>query len=201
MKDLARKIKRRENAITRLDRAMDWGVLIMAALLSVVLILMFYYILQPHDKEDEKPTETTPASTVSVIKPSEAKVDAEYEWEAAFREEVSAQVDVVPERKHIGKCRLTVYTPTETHWGYTTATGVKSQHLMTCAVDPNVIPYGSNVIIVAKDGSELRLKAVDCGNFTGKWVDIFFDGTERHGIVWLDETLGEWGDVYIEVAK
>ena len=197
---MARKPKRRENAITRLDRAMDWGILIMSALLSVVLIMMFYYILQPHDKDD-KPSESTPSPTVSVIKPSEAKVDTEYEWEAAFREEVSAQVDIVPERKHIGKCRLTVYTPTESHWGYTTATGAKSQHLMTCAVDPKVIPYGSNVIVVAKDGSEYRFKAVDCGGFSGKWVDIFFDGTERHGIEWLDETLGEWGDVYIEVAK
>lgn len=194
---MARRPKRRDNAITRLDRAMDWGVLVMAALLSVVLIMMFMYILQPSEK-DEKPTESTPASTASVIKPSEVKVDAEYEWEAAFREEVSAQVDVVPERKHIGKCRLTVYTPTETHWGYTTATGVKSQHLMTCAVDPKVIPYGSNVIVVAKDGSELRLKAIDCGNFKGRWVDIFFDGTERHGIEWLDDNLGEWGDVYYE---
>ena len=194
MRDMARRPKRRENAITRLDRAMDWGVLIMSALLSIVLILMFYYILQPNEESESD----APSPAVSVIKPSESKVDTEYEWEAAFREEVSAQVDVVPERKHIGKCRLTVYTPTEGKWGYTTATGVKSQHLMTCAVDPRVIPYGSNVIIVAKDGSELRLKAVDCGNFKGKWVDIFFDGTERHGIEWLDETLGEWGDVYIE---
>ena len=201
LNDTRRKSKHRENAVTRLDRAMDWGVLIMVTLLTVVLILTFYYILQPNN-DANKPNEPTPASTASVIKPSETKVDAEADWEVAFREEVSAQVDIAPERKHIGNCRLTVYTPTETHWGYATATGVKSQHLMTCAVDPKVIPYGSNVIIVAKDGSELRLKAIDCGNFKGAWVDIFFDDSVSHGIQWLDECFGgEWADVYIEVAK
>ena len=196
MKDTRHKAKRRENIITRLDRAMDWGVLIMSALLSLVLILMFYYILQPRGEKDANAN--TP--TISVVKPSEAKVDTEYEWEAEFRAQIEAQM-IPPERKHIGTCRLTVYTPTETHWGYTTATGVKSQHLMTCAVDPKVIPYGSIVIVVDKDGDEHRFKAVDCGGFSSKWVDIFFDGSERHGIEWLDENLGEWADVWIEVVK
>jgi len=107
----------------------------------------------------------------------------------------------VPPRKFIGTCRLTVYTPDESSYGYQTATGVRSQHLMTCAVDPSVIPYGSNVIIKCADGSEWRLKAVDCGGFSGRWIDIFFDGSELGGIYWLDEVFGgDHADVYVEAA-
>ena len=121
--------------------------------------------------------------------------------EAEFREQIAAQVDHAPARKYIGRCRLTVYNSTESSWGYATATGAKSQHLMTCAVDPKVIPYGSNVIVVDKDGEEWRFKAVDCGNFKGKWIDIFFDGSELGGIYWLDEVFGgDHADVYVEAA-
>lgn len=102
-------------------------------------------------------------------------------------------------RTHIGHCRLTIYTPYETHHGYNTATGVPSQHLMTCAVDPKLIPYGSNVILIKPDGTEHRLKAVDCGNFKGKMIDVFFDGSVSGGVEWLVATFGsEYADVWIE---
>ena len=102
-------------------------------------------------------------------------------------------------RKYIGRCRLTIYTPTESHWGYTTATGVKSQHLQTCAVDPSVIPYGNTVILITKDGNELHLKAVDCGNFKGKMIDVFYDGSVKDGVSYLISTFGaEYAEVWIE---
>jgi len=103
-----------------------------------------------------------------------------------------------PAQKYIGKCRLTIYTPTETHWGYTTATGVYSQHLTTCAVDPKVIPYGSTVVIKG-NGNELRLLAVDCGNFKGKMIDIFYEGSVSDGVAYLISAFGaEYGEVWIE---
>lgn len=102
-------------------------------------------------------------------------------------------------RKHIGRCRLTIYTPNETHWGYATATGVKSAHLRTCAVDPRIIHYGSTVILKSND-KEWRLKAVDCGNFRGKMIDVFYDGAVSDGVSWLISMFGaEYADVYIEV--
>lgn len=105
-------------------------------------------------------------------------------------------------RIHIGRCRLTIYTPYETHHGYNTATGVKAQHLMTCAVDPRLIPYGSNVILIKPDGTEHRLKAIDCGNFKGHMVDVFFDGTVTSGVGWLADTFGEeYADVWIETPE
>lgn len=106
-------------------------------------------------------------------------------------------IEVNGQRK-IGRCRLTIYTPTETHWGYTTATGVRSEHLKTCAVDPRIIPYGSTVILKAGD-TELRLKAVDCGNFRGKMIDVFYDGSVSDGVNYLINTFGsEYAEVWIE---
>ena len=101
-------------------------------------------------------------------------------------------------RKHVGRCRLTIYTPNETHWGYTTATGVKSAHLVTCAVDPRIIPYGSTIVLSA-NGNEWRLKAVDCGNFRGKMIDVFYDGSVSAGVSWLVSMFGsEYAEVWIE---
>lgn len=103
-------------------------------------------------------------------------------------------------RIHIGRCRLTIYTPYETHYGYTTATGVRSEHLVTCAVDPKLIRYHSDVILIKSDGTEHRLKAVDCGNFKGRMIDVFYDGSVSDGVAWLIEMFGaEYADVYIEV--
>ena len=103
-----------------------------------------------------------------------------------------------PAQKYIGRCRLTIYTPTETHWGYSTATGVLSQHLTTCAVDPKLIPYGSTVIIKG-NSNELRLLAVDCGNFKGKMIDIFYEGSVSDGVAYLISAFGaEYGEVWIE---
>ena len=53
--------------------------------------------------------------------------------------------------------------------GYQTATGVRSSNLYTVAVDPNVIPLGSKILI---DGEEYL--AVDVGGLVkGDHVDIF----------------------------
>ena len=178
--------------------AVDWAWLVLTALIIVVIVCMVINTIESATKGVEA-TESDDAIVSHV-----ADDDRDYyppRKHIAESEEESEPPMVVaetPPRTHIGKCRMTVYTPTETHWGYTTATGVKSQHLMTCAVDPKVIPYGSNVIVIGKDGAEYRYKAIDCGNFKGKWVDIFFDGSIRHGIEWLDENLGEWADVWIE---
>ena len=64
-------------------------------------------------------------------------------------------------------------------WGYQTATGVKSEGLKTCAVDPSVIPLGTTILV---DG--ICLKAVDTGSAVkGNVIDIFYDGTKETSIV------------------
>lgn len=99
----------------------------------------------------------------------------------------------------LGQYRLTVYTPESDggKWGYQTATGRRSEHLTTCAVDPTVIPYGTVITIGEEDG--LKLQAVDCGSSVkGYHIDIFYDGTEKEAFGWLMSTFGDYAHVYIE---
>ena len=181
----------------------SWGTLVITACVCVSIVLIVFASVKRCSKEIESASEEEAVTVAMVIDDTtDEKGEDEYEWEAEIREQIAAQVDVAPERQYIGKCRITVYNATESSWGYQTATGRKSEHLTTCAVDPKVIPYGSNVIVVDKDGEEHRFRAIDCGGFSGKWVDIFFDGSEKHGIEWLDECFGgEFAEVYVEVAR
>lgn len=74
----------------------------------------------------------------------------------------------------LGEFKLTAYCPCKIcsgKWGRSTSTGVIAAANHTVAVDPSVIPYGTELIIngqtyVAED----RGAAV-----TGKTIDIFFD--------------------------
>ena len=168
-------------------RPIDWVVIAIATVIVTFLACMTIRLIVT---ADDAPQTSEEVEQQTSVEPNEEK------WTYVPEPIVEAEI---PPRTYIGNCRLTVYTPSETHWGYATATGAKSAHLMTCAVDPKVIPYGSNVIVIDKDGYEWRFKAVDCGNFSGKWVDIFFDGTEKHGIEWLDECFNnEHAEVWIE---
>ena len=70
---------------------------------------------------------------------------------------------------NMGDFKVTYYWPGEDNWGHRTATGVRSSNLYTVAVDPNVIPLGSKILI---DGEEYL--AVDVGGLVkGDHVDIF----------------------------
>jgi len=85
----------------------------------------------------------------------------------------------------LGVFSLTFYVPDE-EWGYQTATGVRSQHLATCAVDPNVIPLGSVIQITGDNGQTLTLKCVDVGGgIKGNKIDIFWDGSVQSGYNWI----------------
>ena len=101
-------------------------------------------------------------------------------------------------KENLGKFRLTFYTPYEDGWGYQTATGVRSEHLNTCAVDSSVIPLGSTIEITGANGKKLTLKAVDIGDgINGKTIDIFFDGGQREGYAFMAE-FGEYREVYMK---
>ena len=85
--------------------------------------------------------------------------------------------------KNLGSFRITVYTPGSDGgaWGYQTATGVRSRHLSTCAVDPDIIPLGSTIQI---DG--LTLLACDTGSAVqGNVIDIFYDGSDGEACEWV----------------
>lgn len=70
---------------------------------------------------------------------------------------------------NMGDFKVTYYWPGEDNWGHQTATGVRSSNLYTVAVDPDVIPLGSKILI---DGEEYL--AVDVGGLVkGDHIDIF----------------------------
>ena len=99
--------------------------------------------------------------------------------------------------KNLGTFSLTFYTPYEDGWGYNTATGVKSQHLKTCAVDPCVIPYGSVLKITGDNGQVLMLKAIDCGGgIKGNKIDIFMDCSQKEGYSFMAK-FGQIHSVYL----
>ena len=92
---------------------------------------------------------------------------------------------VEPEWICLGEFKITFYTPycDGGRWGYRTATGVRSQHLATCAVDKKVIPLGS---IISVNGLELR--CVDVGSAVkGNIIDIFLDTTVSEAKKWIKE--------------
>lgn len=96
----------------------------------------------------------------------------------------------------LGVFSLTFYVP-DTKWGYQTSTGVRSQHLKTCAVDPNVIPLGSVIRITGDNGQTLTLKCVDIGGgIKGNKIDIFWDGSVASGYDWMAD-FGTIHNVYL----
>lgn len=106
-------------------------------------------------------------------------------------------IDPYIARKLPGKFSLTFYVADET-WGYYTATpGVYSQHLATCAVDPNVIPLGSVIRITGNNGVKLTLHCVDVGGgIRGNKIDIFWNGSVAEGYKFFEE-FGTIHDVYL----
>lgn len=110
------------------------------------------------------------------------------------KNEPSTVVAVTFVETSLGYFKITVYCPSSDggRWGYNTSTGVRSSHLKTCAVDPNVIPLGSTIKV-----GDLVLEAIDTGSeVNGNVVDIFYDGTESEALSWIRE-FGTRHEVYI----
>ena len=135
-----------------------------------------------------KPTETT---TVTVPETS-TEINTERITEKPKTEKPSSRS--VSRKTNSKNFRITVYTPSSDggKWGYSTSTGARSEHLKTCAVDPDVIPLGS---IIEVNG--IRLKAVDTGSeVNGNVVDIFYDGSSKEAREWING-FGEYHEVTI----
>ena len=87
-----------------------------------------------------------------------------------------------------GRFKITAYCPCcdcSNNYNYETATGATAKEGRTIAVDPDVIPYGSQVLI----GDHMYI-AEDCGaKVKGDVVDIFFDdhdSVEWYGVKHCD---------------
>lgn len=122
----------------------------------------------------------------------EIKVEDEYRVEddiMVYEPEIMTVKEETPDTICLGVFRITAYCPCEEcseGWGYKTSTGAVATEGRTIAVDPKVIPYGSEVVI---DGHTYT--AEDCGGLIkGNKVDIFFDchrdvdayGKQKHDV-------------------
>ena len=80
----------------------------------------------------------------------------------------------------LGSFTITHYCPCDLCcgvWadGYT-STGTKATEGRTIAVDPAVIPYGSQVVIAYEDGTKERYTAEDCGGaIRGNHIDVYMN--------------------------
>lgn len=92
-------------------------------------------------------------------------------------------VEDKPELLALGDFKITHYCPGACccgEWadGYT-STGTKATEGRTIAVDPDVIPYGAEILVRYQDGTEAAYIAEDCGGaIQGNRIDIFMDSHE-----------------------
>lgn len=148
------------------DRVIEKLIYIVGLILSCVLFLAIGLSNAP-----EKHTETVVERIVTEVK--EIPPEADYE--------------------SLGEFTVTAYCPYEDEYGNATARPYNGEYIavegITVAVDPEVIPYGSVVII---DGHSYI--AHDCGGAVkGKVIDIYFDSVEE---------MNAWGkqtkEVYVK---
>ena len=109
---------------------------------------------------------------------------AMYECIQVERNQLQEQVDELSKWKSLGVFKITAYFYGEDEYGDLTSTGVKAQVNHTIAVDPKIIPYGSEVMI---DGQ--IYVAEDCG------------GAVKNNVidVWVEHQSNSFGVKYKEI--
>ena len=92
--------------------------------------------------------------------------------------------EAAPEPVSLGEFKITHYCPCRkccgkdpSHPAYgITATGTVATEGRTIGVDPDVIPFGTEVLVVYEDGTEAVYVAEDCGSgVDGNHIDVFMN--------------------------
>lgn len=146
-------------------------VIIIASLVVLLTLGVFVVETSSSDAQISAPvekTETTePLEPTVEIEPTEPTVD-----------ELAPIEPVEPISDYLGEFVLTAYCACKNCCGKTdgvTATGTIATAGRTIAVDPKVIPYGSEVII-----NDHIYIAEDCGGGINNYhIDIYFDSHEE----------------------
>ena len=114
--------------------------------------------------EEEQPT---PAETITVV-------DSVEDVLSASRYQTEEIYTLVNDRVFLGSFELTAYcgcSECSGEWGNGTATGTVAKENWTIAVDPDIIPYGTVVII----GNNIYC-AEDCGGaIVGNRIDVYYE--------------------------
>jgi 3D (Asp-Asp-Asp) domain-containing protein len=123
---------------------------------------------------DEMPAPAQPTETVVAVAPAPAPVVRVIEAEKVEMAAPPAE----PQLEPLGEFKITHYCPCELCCGEwadgITATGTTAREGRTIAVDPTVIPYGTEVVVRYDDGTEAVYIAEDCGGrITGNRIDVY----------------------------
>lgn len=102
-----------------------------------------------------------------------------------------SEISTAGQSKSLGIFKITAYCPCERcsgEWGTRTSTGATATEGRTIAVDPSVIPYGTEVVINGKS-----YIAEDTGGaIKGNKMDIYFDSheaAESYGVQYVEVFL------------
>ena len=133
------------------------------AMLLIVLLLMF--LLEKHkalaswQEKADKQAETL------------EQLDSEISNLNVQISDLEKTIEFYESWQNIGEFKITYYWPGEDSYGNSTSTGAIATEGRTIAVDPNVIPYGSEVLI----NGHVYI-AEDCGGAVkGNVIDIFVE--------------------------
>ena len=109
---------------------------------------------------------------------------AKYECIQIEKQQLEKQVEELQKWRSLGVFIITAYWYGEDEYGDLTATGVRAQVNHTIAVDPKIIPYGSEIMI---DGQ--IYVAEDCG------------GAVKNNVidVWVEHQSNSFGVKYKEI--
>lgn len=164
--------------------------IIFLACFGLLLYLEFYEEQEDHI-EPEVVTEPAP-KRIAALEPLELPVQhmeapKQIVESPAKPEPVATEYAAFPEGEaltSLGEFKITHYCPCpkccgkdeNSPWYGITSTGTKATQGRTIAVDPKVIPYGSEVLIRYADGTEAIYTAEDCGGAIKKnRIDVFMD--------------------------
>lgn len=175
---------RKHDRRTREQRKADESALIAAACLGAGLVLLVVALL------------LTGADAKDVEDPEEPAVEA---YDPAW--DIPATESAVCNDVFLGEFTLTAYCPDSCCcgvWanGYT-ATGTLATEGRTIAVDPDIIPYGTRVLLIWPDGTQHSYIAEDCGGgVNGNHIDVFFNDHQAARVFGVQSAM-----VYMEVEE
>jgi 3D (Asp-Asp-Asp) domain-containing protein len=172
--------------------------LLVAVVLSACIssLLTYKVIVDRHEKE-----------VITRLSTAVSRANASHRTKALQNKinELTAHIEAlrqVTEKYSVDTFQVTAYSPYDNVSGMEndgnpnrTATGTKPRP-GTIAVDPNIIPYGSKIIIVYEDGTVERGIAEDCGGLIkGNIIDVFrhtYKEAVKHGrreatVIWYND--------------
>lgn len=175
---------RRHDKRTREQRKADESALIAATCLGAAILLIVVSIL---------------ATSAQAVEAPEESPEAVEEYDPAW--DKPATESAVCSDVFLGEYTLTAYCACSKCcgvWanGYT-ATGTLATEGRTIAVDPDVIPYGSRVLLIWPDGTQHSYISEDCGGgVNGNHIDVFFNDHQAARVFGVQSAMA-----YLEVEE